>query len=492
MLHHEKQARFDAKFFLYFLGTGTWLAFTSFSVSSYPLAVFAENNLLVHIVQIGCFSLSFFVIGFVDYFKGPFRQYTLVVAIVIAFSLSLFIIAAYELLGLNRIFQYASAACLAFGSACGYCQWLRILTLQSYRKAQWLLALGSIIPTAMMFVFNVIPSTITRGLITFVMLAPLSILLLAINVYVNEIEGENRETPKSNESLKELGKDVLLPIVCAMALVLITPIASTSFGNSENNIISNDVILPLAHACSLLLLMIIWFVFKKDTTLPQLYCVFLPIFASLIFLLPLFAPEQTWIVLFIGDGSFFFVSILMVTTCLFVSHKHHFSSISIYGLFAGCVYFSNVVQLALELFSQNGSINFEPYAAALLLLYVLVIPAFFIVAANRNRKAKSTGVMETSDTMLSDTESACCRITSKRGLSNRQAEMLSLLALGRDVTYIANALYLSPNTVRSYRKALYATLDIHSKQELIDLVEAERKEASAAAMPEVTVKFGQA
>ncbi len=149
MLHHEKQARFDAKFFLYFLGTGTWLAFTSFSVSSYPLAVFAENNLLVHIVQIGCFSLSFFVIGFVDYFKGPFRQYTLVVAIVIAFSLSLFIIAAYELLGLNRIFQYASAACLAFGSACGYCQWLRILTLQSYRKAQWLLALGSIIILAL-------------------------------------------------------------------------------------------------------------------------------------------------------------------------------------------------------------------------------------------------------------------------------------------------------------------------------------------------------
>lgn len=478
MVNHERQAHFDTRFLLYLLGTGTWLAFTSFSVSSYPLVVFVEDSLLIRIVQIGCFSLSFFLLGLIDFFRGPFRQYTLIVAIVVTFGLSLSIIVVHEFFGLPGVFQYASVACLAFGSACGYCQWLRLLTMQRYRKAQWLLALGSIIPTAMMFVFNAIPSIVARGFITFVVLAPLSVLLLAINVRVNKIEDEDGRTPTTNESLKVLGKDILLPIVCAMALVLITPIASTAFGNSENSVLSGGIILSLAHACSLLILMVIWFIFNKDTTLPQLYCVFLPIFASLIFLLPLFAPEQMWIVLFIGDGSFFFVSILMVTTSLLVSHKHHVSSVSIYGLFAGCVYFSNVVQLGLELFSENGTINFEPYAAALLLLYVLVIPAFFIVAANRNRKARNTNVEEPSDTMLSDTETACSHIAIQRSLSSRQAEILSLIALGRDVERIAKALHLSPNTIRSYRKSLYAALGIHSKQELIDLVETEKKECA--------------
>ena len=75
---------------------------------------------------------------------------------------------------------------------------------------------------------------------------------------------------------------------------------------------------------------------------------------------------------------------------------------------------------------------------------------------------------------LSDTESACMRIARKRGLTSRQSELLSYLALGRDVSYVAQALYLSPNTIRSYRKDLYAALGIHGKQELIDLVEAER------------------
>ena len=36
---------------------------------------------------------------------------------------------------------------------------------------------------------------------------------------------------------------------------------------------------------------------------------------------------------------------------------------------------------------------------------------------------------------------------------------------------IADALGLAPNTVRSYRKSLYAVLGVHSRQELLDLVQ---------------------
>ena len=54
-------------------------------------------------------------------------------------------------------------------------------------------------------------------------------------------------------------------------------------------------------------------------------------------------------------------------------------------------------------------------------------------------------------------------------LTDRESEILLLLARGRSSTYIGEALYLSPNTVRGHIKNIYAKLGVHSKQEIIDL-----------------------
>ena len=59
------------------------------------------------------------------------------------------------------------------------------------------------------------------------------------------------------------------------------------------------------------------------------------------------------------------------------------------------------------------------------------------------------------------------------GLSERQTEVLALLARGYTLPAIASALYLSENTVRTHTKKIYAALDVHSKQELIERVSKE-------------------
>ena len=46
-----------------------------------------------------------------------------------------------------------------------------------------------------------------------------------------------------------------------------------------------------------------------------------------------------------------------------------------------------------------------------------------------------------------------------------------MLAKGRDVPSIAKQLFISENTVRSHSKSIYRKLKIHSKQELLDLLE---------------------
>ena len=46
-----------------------------------------------------------------------------------------------------------------------------------------------------------------------------------------------------------------------------------------------------------------------------------------------------------------------------------------------------------------------------------------------------------------------------------------MLARGRDRAYIQEQLVVSRNTVKAHVKHIYAKFDIHSHQDLIDLVE---------------------
>ena len=48
---------------------------------------------------------------------------------------------------------------------------------------------------------------------------------------------------------------------------------------------------------------------------------------------------------------------------------------------------------------------------------------------------------------------------------------MELLAKGRGVPFTAEQLGLSQNTVKAYAKSLYKKLDVHSREELMDLVE---------------------
>lgn len=64
----------------------------------------------------------------------------------------------------------------------------------------------------------------------------------------------------------------------------------------------------------------------------------------------------------------------------------------------------------------------------------------------------------------------CHKLALENGLTPREAEVLALMAMGRSAKYIAEELVVSHNTTRTHIKHIYEKLNIHSKQELIDLV----------------------
>ena len=74
----------------------------------------------------------------------------------------------------------------------------------------------------------------------------------------------------------------------------------------------------------------------------------------------------------------------------------------------------------------------------------------------------------------SQLDRACEALAQECRLTARESDVLAMLARGRNAAYIQQELSLTRNTVKSYVADVYRKLNVHSHQELIDLVECER------------------
>ena len=89
----------------------------------------------------------------------------------------------------------------------------------------------------------------------------------------------------------------------------------------------------------------------------------------------------------------------------------------------------------------------------------------------RAEEPRARAEEETEDgAMPSEMLAYCGKLALENGLTPREAEILGLIAMGRSAKYIAEELTISHNTTRTHIKHVYEKLNIHSKQELLDLV----------------------
>ncbi len=103
----------------------------------------------------------------------------------------------------------------------------------------------------------------------------------------------------------------------------------------------------------------------------------------------------------------------------------------------------------------------------LVVLVVLVLPEGTLLkvgASGRLKKARAGG------DALGD---RCARVAARYELTPRELDVLKLLARGRTLGVVARELGIAEGTARTHMGHIYAKLDVHRLQELIDLVEAE-------------------
>jgi DNA-binding CsgD family transcriptional regulator len=88
-------------------------------------------------------------------------------------------------------------------------------------------------------------------------------------------------------------------------------------------------------------------------------------------------------------------------------------------------------------------------------------------AAQAAQSAQSAQLIQTADSL----SATCDSLARLHNLSPREREVLLLLAQGRGAPYISDKICVSSNTVKTHIKRIYQKCDVHSKEELLDLIQ---------------------
>lgn len=231
--------------------------------------------------------------------------------------------------------------------------------------------------------------------------------------------------------------------------------------------------------------------FLRKVVLGKLYLLCMSALAVIVAMLPLLNLQTTW--------PFVFTSVLssligFIVWCLlaFVSKASSLSPFLIFGVGLGfshlglavgylCGYL-NVFQL---LGIQEGNIG-APYVVVMIALVVGCAVLVFnekdfdhLLEASGASKLNVRGAIlqsrepKTLPKQDRPWQKACIAVGERALLSQRELELLLELACNRTPQEIASHLHIAVSTVRTHSHRIYVKLDVHSRDELIELVRME-------------------
>lgn len=117
----------------------------------------------------------------------------------------------------------------------------------------------------------------------------------------------------------------------------------------------------------------------------------------------------------------------------------------------------------------------DPLVTGVLAILVIVATVTLLSGERRSREWGATffGLHEgVHDDSLAK---RCDTIGRKHALSPREREVLQLLAAGKGSAYIERELCIANGTLKSHTRRIYQKLDIHSREELLDMTSSETK-----------------
>ncbi len=141
----------------------------------------------------------------------------------------------------------------------------------------------------------------------------------------------------------------------------------------------------------------------------------------------------------------------------------------VFGLYLACIKVVPILlqRLIIPLISLALGLTAEQGIMSLSVLMNLIVVSGMLIYFTRRT---TDDAVKLSNSEQSARVLACEKMGAAFGLSSRETEVALLISQGNSQKRVADELCLSIGTVQSYSKAIYRKMGIHSKQELIDIV----------------------
>lgn len=509
------------------LGYGLFLAINAASVwgGSFPFLPmdFQTPSVLFwfFLAQSLVFALSFFASALGTYFFPELTRRFLVKLVVAPYLLGwCLLIAGIYFPAAALPLACVGGGLLGLGSAGFYMLWQRLFASQEAEVGNRTLIVGTAWAALLYFALYLIPVAVTAYLIPLVFLPLFGLAVVLQSRTINLDQPMFEDAPRAHpRTYRHVTSHLWRPALAMGALGLCTGIMRSlavvdpSVGSLVN------VLSMMATLVAAVTLLVAWAAKNLRFNVGTAYRLFFPLVTTALLALPLAGPLYARMLAAVLYALWSVAIMLMMIQCAQLSRDGGINPVFVYGLFGGIVYALHDVGFvgghyveSLELFGVPSVVLVVVVAIWLLGIMYFIGQGGFRSAMGMStaddielmavrRPAGGVGEAATSasagasasptpanqneipDPSVNEVDSRhegeyrdrfskqMAMVREGYGLSARETEVAELIARGNSVARIAEMLVVSENTIRTHSKRIYSKLDVHKRQELIDLVE---------------------
>ncbi len=407
-----------------------------------------------------------------------------------------FLIAAIYFTEYSLILVFVGGGLLGLGSAGFYMLWQRLFASQDSDVGSQNLLVGTAWGALFYFALYLIPQAVTAYLIPLVFLPLFGLAVMVNSRTIDTTQAMFEDVPRNHPQVyKQVIKDYWRSALCLAAvgfcagIMRSIAVADPTIGVYVNALSAAGMLIAA------LFVLWLWRFKGLRLTITSAYRVVFPFLITSFLAVPLLPVAYTQWLAAILYAVYAAAIILMMMQCAQVSRDRGINPIFIYGFVGTALYALHSIGFIGGSFVEMVHImGLAPLSAvAIVAIWALGLMHFvgsggFISALGGRGSEDAIELISfkpdrlrsaaNDQTEVSDVSDAPDRISVQAALiqeyyrlSAREAEVMELLARGHSVARIAGMLVVSENTVRTHSKRIYAKLDIHKKQELVDLIE---------------------
>lgn len=391
--------------------------------------------------------------------------------------------------GQTAFFAGLAGVLLGAGLSSGVMVWVRVFATRDFYYSSTRIVCSVGTAAVLYFILQELPALWSWHVALAMMVVSCCSMPACINARDFSQSAFNHKPYENRERYRAQFGNLWRPVLFALATSFTWGIVraydlSNGLGSQSNLCISLGMLL------SAVTLAFLWTLFNNRYGFVRVFKLLIPVFAIAFMLFFVIGRSFAPYLSALSSYGFSLAWLLMLLICARDAQNKDAHPFIVWGAFAF------LYAIASDLLGFLLGFNLALWCAAWFSLPLEAMVALFgfsvffcaLYIDDRHKPEKDTAAHagESEKDVYAELSARCDRVADRYGLSPREREVFALLARGRDVYHISEEQFVSVSTVQFHSKNIYKKLDIHSKQELITLVDSfnEREAASHQASRE--------